>query len=70
MSDPNQALVLRVAELEQQLVEAQSRDYKVLWETFLKEASLLKDDLISLGKFVYQSGQNLRTRLERRPLID
>jgi hypothetical protein len=63
-------LVRKVEKLEKQLAEAQSRDYKVLWQTFLKEASLLKDDLISLGRIVYRSGQTLRTQLERRPLND
>jgi hypothetical protein len=55
----------RVAKLEKELAEARSRDYKVLWQTFLKEASLLRDDVVALGNFVYQSGRGLRSLMER-----
>lgn len=64
-----EALEARVAELETQLAEAQQRDYKVLFNNFVREAELLRDDLIRLGRLTFEAGQALRNHWNKRTYL-
>jgi hypothetical protein len=59
VTNSKDALVLKLIELEQELAEARAHDYRVIWQTFLKEASLLKDDLIKAERFLYKQTHSL-----------
>ena len=65
MNSNKDALVLKLIELEQELEEAKAHDYRILWQTFLKEASLLKDDLIKAERFLYKKTHTLVDLINR-----
>jgi hypothetical protein len=54
VTNSKDVLVLKLIELEQELAEAKAHDYRVIWQTFLKEAFLLMDDLVKSERFLFK----------------
>ena len=64
--DESAVLLQKIIQLETDLAEARSRDYKVIAENFCNEAYLLSVDIATAVQWVYTLGKRVRQQVNRK----